>query len=85
MDQWQGRADEPDHQDATVKIFHYDDLESLKAHVTAYSCAKQLKELPWRTPYQVICEASQRPVNFQDRPAPPHSGTTHLAVPLLMT
>jgi hypothetical protein len=47
--------------DATVKTYHYDDLESLKAHVlafvTAYNFAKHLKALRWRTPYQVICDA----------------------------
>lgn len=47
--------------DATVKVFHYDDLESLKAHVlafvTAYNFAKHLKALRWRTPYQAICDA----------------------------
>ena len=47
--------------DATVKVYHYDDLESLKAHVlafvTAYNFAKHLKALRWRTPYQVICDA----------------------------
>ena len=47
--------------DATVKIFHYEDLESLKAHVlafvTAYNFAKHLKALRWRTPYQMICDA----------------------------
>jgi IS30 family transposase len=47
--------------DATVKVYHYDDLESLKAHVlafvTAYNFAKHLKALRWRTPYQLICEA----------------------------
>jgi transposase-like protein len=47
--------------DATVKVYHYDDLESLKAHVlafvTAYNFAKHLNALRWRTPYQVICEA----------------------------
>ena len=47
--------------DATVKVYHDDDLESLKAHVlalvTAYNVAKHLKALRWRTPYQVICEA----------------------------
>nr|WP_295108953.1 IS481 family transposase [uncultured Caulobacter sp.] len=46
--------------DATVKVYHYDHLESLKAHVlafvTAYNFAKHLKALRWRTPYQVICE-----------------------------
>jgi transposase InsO family protein len=38
--------------DATVKVFHYEDLESLKAHVlafvTAYNFAKHLKALKWR-------------------------------------
>jgi transposase-like protein len=47
--------------DATVKVYHYDDLESLKAHiltfVTAHNFAKHLKALKWRTPYQVICQA----------------------------
>ena len=65
--------------DATVKVFHYDDLESLKAHVlafvTAYNFAKHLKALRWRTPFQAICEAWTRgPVNLQDQPAPPHPG-----------
>jgi hypothetical protein len=47
--------------EATVKVYHYDDLESLKAHVlafvTAYNFAKHLKALRWRTPYQAICDA----------------------------
>ncbi|AEO47633.1 integrase catalytic subunit [Rhodospirillum rubrum F11] len=47
--------------DATIKAYHYDDLESLKAHVlafvTAYNFAKHLKALRWRTPYQAICDA----------------------------
>jgi hypothetical protein len=51
----------PTIKDATVKAFHYDDLESLKAHVlafvTAYNFAKHLKALRWRTPYQAICGA----------------------------
>ena len=47
--------------DATVKAFHYDDLDSLKAHVLAfvmaYNFAKHLKALRWRTPFQAICDA----------------------------
>jgi transposase InsO family protein len=47
--------------DATVKVFHYETLESLSAHVlafvAAYNCAKHLKTLRWRTPFQAICEA----------------------------
>ena len=40
--------------EATIRTFHYDDLESLKAHVlsfvTAYNFAKHLKALKWKTP-----------------------------------
>ena len=47
--------------DATVKLFHYQDIESLKTHVlafvTAYNFAKHLKALRWRTPFQTICDA----------------------------
>lgn len=47
--------------DATTKVFHYPDLESLKAHVVAfvaaYNFAKHLKALRWRTPYEAICQA----------------------------
>jgi transposase InsO family protein len=47
--------------DAMIEVFHYDDLESLKAHVlafaTAYNFTKHLKALRWRTPYQMICDA----------------------------
>ena len=47
--------------DATVKTFHYEDIESLKAHVlafvTAYNFAKHLKALKWKTPFQSICDA----------------------------
>jgi transposase InsO family protein len=50
--------------DATVKVFPYPDLESLKAHVlavvTAYNFAKHLKRLQWRTPFQAICEPGPR-------------------------
>lgn len=47
--------------DATIKAFHYPDLEALKAHVlafvAAYNFAKHLKALRWRTPFQAICDA----------------------------
>jgi hypothetical protein len=58
-----GQAERMDRtiKDTTVKVYHYDDLESLKAHVltfvTAYNFAKHLKALRWRTPYQVIRDA----------------------------
>jgi transposase InsO family protein len=47
--------------EATIKAFHYPDLEALKAHVlafvTAYNFAKHLKALRWRTPFQAVCDA----------------------------
>jgi len=47
--------------DATIKAFHYEDLDSLKAHVlafvAAYNFAKHLKALRWRTPFEAITEA----------------------------
>jgi transposase InsO family protein len=47
--------------EATVKAFHYPDLEALQAHVlafvTAYNFAKHLKALRWRTPFQAVCDA----------------------------
>jgi transposase InsO family protein len=49
--------------DATIKVFHYPDLEALRAHVLAfvmaYNFAKHLKALRWRTPFQAICDAWQ--------------------------
>lgn len=59
--------------DATIKTFHYDDLESLKAHVlafvTTYNFAKHLKALRWRTPYQAICDAwTKDPSTFKINP-----------------
>ncbi len=59
--------------DATVEVFHYEDLESLKAHVltfvTACNFAKHLKALRWRTPYQTICnEWTNDPAAFKINP-----------------
>jgi transposase-like protein len=59
--------------DATVKVFHYDDLNSLKAHllafVTAYNFAKHLKALRWHTPFQAICDAwTKNPAPFKINP-----------------
>lgn len=58
---------------AFVKVFHYDDIESLKAHVlafvTAYNFAKPLKALRWRTPYQAVCSAwTNDPSTFKINP-----------------
>ena len=50
--------------EATIKAFHYPDLEALRAHVlafvAAYNFAKHLKALRWRTPFQAICDAWAR-------------------------
>ena len=47
--------------EATTKTFHYEDPESLKAHVisfvTAYNFAKHLKALRWKTPFEAVCHA----------------------------
>jgi hypothetical protein len=46
--------------DATVKTFHNENLDSIKAHVLAFVTAyilKHLKALKWRTPFQSICDA----------------------------
>ncbi len=65
--------------DATLKVFHYPDIESLKAHVIAfvktYNFAKHLKALRWKTPFEAIAQAwTQRPGNLQDQSASPHPG-----------
>jgi len=59
--------------EATLRAFHYDDLESLKAHVlsfvTAYNFAKHLKALKWKTPFQSICDAwKSNPTAFKINP-----------------
>ena len=59
--------------DATVKVFHYETLESLSNHVqafvTAYNFAKHLKALKWRTPFQAICDAwTKDPTPFKINP-----------------
>ncbi len=47
--------------EATIKAFHYPNLDALRAHVLAfiqaYNFAKHLKALRWRTPFQAICDA----------------------------
>ena len=47
--------------EATIKAFHYPDLESLKEHVlafvSAYNFAKHLKALRWKTPFETVCHA----------------------------
>ena len=50
--------------EATIKAFHYPELDSLKAHVLAFVCAfnfaKHLKALRWKTPHQTIADAWQK-------------------------
>jgi hypothetical protein len=53
--------------EATIKVFHYPNLESLKAYVlvAAYNFAKHLKALRWKTPFETICSAwTQDPEPF---------------------
>lgn len=68
--------------EATIKAFHYPNLESLKAHVlafvSAYNFAKHLKALQWRTPFQMICDTWKKtPEAFKINPhhliAGPHT------------
>jgi hypothetical protein len=58
--------------DATVKAFHYENLESLKAHiltfVTAYNFTKHLNALRGRTPFQAICDAWTKGPSIFSRP-----------------
>lgn len=50
--------------EATIKAFHYPDLDSLKVHVLdfvyAFNFAKHLKALRWKTPYQTIVQVWQK-------------------------
>src|SRR5215211_2548767 len=78
--------------DATIKVFHYPDLESLKAHilafVMAYNFAKHLSPSTFRQAPEAAAMANplpgylrglgQGPSPLQDQPAPPHPGTIHL-------
>ncbi len=56
--------------DATLKVFRYPDIESLKAHVLVfvktYNFAKHLKALRWKTPFEAIAQAwTNDPSNFK--------------------
>ena len=54
--------------EATIKAFHYPNLESLKAHVlafvSAYNFAKHLKAIRWKTPFEAICLAWTKTPNI---------------------
>ncbi|MDB5375281.1 MAG: Integrase catalytic region, partial [Belnapia sp.] len=59
--------------EATIKAFHYPDLDAPRAHVLAfiqaYNFGKHLKALRWRTPFQAICEAwTKNPAGFKINP-----------------
>ena len=59
--------------EVTVKVFPYETLASLSAHlhafVTAYTFAKHLKALQGRTPFQRICDAwTKAPEPFKINP-----------------
>ncbi len=59
--------------EATIKAFHYPDLDALRAHVfafvRAYHFAKHLKALRWRTPFQAGCDAwTKDPTIFEIDP-----------------
>jgi hypothetical protein len=56
-----------------VRAFHYETLNSLKAHldafIAAYDFAKHLKSLRWRNPFQAICDAwTSEPTLFTINP-----------------
>jgi hypothetical protein len=60
-------------EEATVRAFHYETLDRLKAHldafIAAYNFAKHLKSLRWRTPFQAICDAwTKQPDPFTINP-----------------
>ena len=50
--------------EATVKAFHYQDLESLKAQILAlvfaYNFAKPFKAIRWKAPFEAICQAKTK-------------------------
>jgi len=59
--------------DATVKRYHYDSHEQLRAHlanfVSAYNFGRRLKTLRGLTPYEAICKAwSAEPGRFRSNP-----------------
>jgi hypothetical protein len=59
--------------EATVRMFHYVSAEELKRHLhaflLAYNCARRLKTLKSRTPYEFICQQwSLAPHSFKINP-----------------
>ena len=69
--------------DATLKTYHYPDLETLQApilaFITAYNFARHLQALRWQALFQGnLRRLKSRPVSLQDQPTPPHPRTVHL-------
>ncbi len=59
--------------DATVKRYHYESHDQLKAHLDtfllAYNFAKRLKTLKGLTPYEYVCKVwTQEPERFKLKP-----------------
>jgi hypothetical protein len=66
--------------EATVRAFHYTSTDNLKRHLhaflVAYNCARRLKTLRGKTPYEFICDQwVLEPDRFKLNPTPPQSGT----------
>ena len=64
---------DPEIKEATIKTFHYPDLESLKAHVLAFVCAsnfaKHLKALRRKTPTRALLRLG-RQTRLNSKPIP---------------
>ncbi len=66
--------------EATVKTFHYETLESLKAHLQAFLADLQLRQAPQGATMADtfpgrLRRLEERSLLVQDQPAPPHPGT----------
>lgn len=74
--------------DATVKRFHYESHDPLRAHLAdfmaAYNFARRLKTLSGLAPYEYICNIwTSDPDRFIVDPIRPDAGTEHLEPPSL--
>jgi hypothetical protein len=70
LDQWPGRAHEPDHQGSHRQAHHYSSHQQLRTHLSAfidaYNFAKRLKTLKGLTPYEHICKIwNEQPKRFR--------------------
>ena len=74
--------------EATVKRFHYDMHDQLRAHLNnflaAYNFARRLKTLSGLTSYEYLCKVwTSGPDKFIVNPDPPDAGTEHLDTQLI--